>query len=111
MKKVLVIGGTRFFGRKLVELLVQDGHHVTILTRGQASNSIGETVEHILVDRNDEQAFAQALEGRSFDLVYDNICYSPNEARAFCELFNGRIGKLDFHFHTIDIRSRRKDAS
>ena len=96
MKKVLVLGGTRFFGRKLVELLVQDGHHVTILTRGQANNSIGKTVEHILVDRNDEQAFAQALEGRSFDLVYDNICYSPNEARAFCELFNGRIGKLIF---------------
>ena len=34
MKKILVLGGTRFFGRKLVERLLKEGHDVTIMTRG-----------------------------------------------------------------------------
>lgn len=34
LKKVLVLGGTRFFGKHLVETLLQDGHDVTIATRG-----------------------------------------------------------------------------
>ena len=96
MKNILVLGGTRFFGLRLVELLIKEGHRVTIVTRGQLRNPFGEQVEHIIVDRSDRVAFAKAVEGRHFDIVYDNICYSPNEAQAFCELFNGHIGKLVF---------------
>ena len=96
MKKVLVLGGTRFFGRKLVELLVGEGHEVTIITRGQLANPFGGAVRHIIVDRSDRQAFAKAVEGQYYDIVYDNICYSPNDAKAFCDIFNDRIGKLVF---------------
>jgi nucleoside-diphosphate-sugar epimerase len=42
MKNILVLGGTRFFGRKLVELLIDDGHHVSILTRGQSGSPFGD---------------------------------------------------------------------
>ncbi|MEK4231031.1 NAD-dependent epimerase/dehydratase family protein [Solibacillus sp. FSL H8-0538] len=94
MKNILVLGGTRFFGRKLVEQLIEEGHHLTIVTRGQTINPFGDEVEHIQLDRRDKEAFAAAVAGRSFDIVYDNICYSPNEAKAFCDIFNGRIGKL-----------------
>ncbi|WP_431028294.1 NAD-dependent epimerase/dehydratase family protein [Lysinibacillus sp. LZ02] len=96
MKSILVLGGTRFFGRKLVELLVAEGHDVTIVTRGQLANPFGEKVKHIIVDRRDTKAFAKAVEGQYYDIVYDNICYSPNEAKAFCDIFNGNIGKLVF---------------
>lgn len=96
MKKVLVLGGTRFFGRKLVELLIAAGHDVTIVTRGQLENPFKGNVKHIMVDRRNESAFRQAVEGLNFDIVYDNICYSPNEAKAFCDIFNGRIKKLVF---------------
>ena len=96
MKKILVLGGTRFFGHKLVELLLEQKHEVTIVTRGLSENPFGEAVEHIKVDRKDTAAFAQALENRTFDVVYDNICYSPNEAKQLCEIFNGNIGKLVF---------------
>ena len=47
MKKILVLGGTRFFGRKLVELLLEQKHEVTIVTRGMSENPFGEAVEHI----------------------------------------------------------------
>lgn len=49
MKNVLVLGGTRFFGRKLVELLLEDGHHVAIITRGQSGNPFGDQVEHLVI--------------------------------------------------------------
>ncbi len=96
MKKILVLGGTRFFGRKLVEQLLEEGHQVTIVTRGQLANPFGEHVQHMIVDRKDTDAFAQAMEGQAYDIVYDNICYSPNDAKAFCDIFNGKVGKLVF---------------
>ncbi|MGN7477832.1 NAD-dependent epimerase/dehydratase family protein [Solibacillus silvestris] len=96
MKKILVLGGTRFFGSKLVELLLKENHEVTIVTRGMSENPFGEAVGHIKVDRKDKEAFASALENRTFDIVYDNICYSPNEAKQLCDIFNGKIGKLVF---------------
>lgn len=96
MKKVLVLGGTRFFGKKLVEALLKENHQVTIVTRGVSANPFGEKVEHLQVDRQDHVAFKAAVAGRTFDVVYDNICYSPNEAKAFCEIFNDSIGKLVF---------------
>lgn len=96
MKRILVLGGTRFFGRKLVEQLLEEGHQVTIVTRGKMANPFGEHVQHITVDRGDKAAFAKAMEGQTYDIVYDNICYSPNDAKAFCDIFNGKIGKLVF---------------
>ncbi|KGR86141.1 NAD-dependent epimerase/dehydratase family protein [Lysinibacillus odysseyi] len=96
MKRILVLGGTRFFGRKLVEQLLEEGHQVTIVTRGKMANPFGEHVQHITVDRGDKVAFAKAMEGQTYDIVYDNICYSPNDAKAFCDIFNGKIGKLVF---------------
>jgi len=96
MKNILVLGGTRFFGRKLVELLIEAGHNVTIITRGQTGNPFGEKVEHIIANRLDKSELAHKVDGRFFDIVYDNICYSPNEAYEFCEVFNGKINKLVF---------------
>ncbi len=43
--KILVFGGTRFFGKKLVERLVSEGHDVTIGTRGKTEDNFGDTVK------------------------------------------------------------------
>lgn len=96
MKKILVLGGNRFFGRKLIELLVEQGHQVTMVTRGKSGNPFGDQVEHIVADRTKKADLEKLVDGRTFDVVYDNICYSPNEAFEFCEVFNGKIGKLVF---------------
>lgn len=95
MKKILVLGGTRFFGKKLVERLTKAGHEVTIVTRGKSEVPFDSHVSHIKVDRLDEAAFRGALEGQ-WDLVYDNICYSPNEAKVLCEILEGKTQKLIF---------------
>ncbi|MCQ4087101.1 NAD-dependent epimerase/dehydratase family protein [Saccharibacillus sp. JS10] len=91
-KQMLVLGGTRFFGKILVHKLLQAGHQVTIATRGTTEDSFGDQVQRIQVDRTDESALAAALEGRSFDVVFDNICYNADEARAAIRVFSGKIG-------------------
>lgn len=93
MRKVLVLGGTRFFGKKLVERLVDAGDDVTILTRGGLPNPFGDRVKHVQADRKDAAMFAQALGQSAYDVVYDNICYLPQEAEEAVKLFAGRVGK------------------
>ncbi|MFJ7730993.1 NAD-dependent epimerase/dehydratase family protein [Lysinibacillus sp. NPDC097231] len=93
---ILIFGGTRFFGKKLVELYLQNGHNVTILTRGQNVHSFGSQVKQLIVDRNDTNALSQALADTTWDIVYDNICYSPDEAIKICEILDGKTNKLVF---------------
>lgn len=96
MKKILVFGGTRFFGKQLVERLIAKGHEVTICTRGQAKNPFGEKVQHMIADRTSRESLSKAFANAHFDVVYDNICYSPNDAALLCDVFDNRIGKLVF---------------
>ncbi|KOS64733.1 NAD-dependent epimerase/dehydratase family protein [Lysinibacillus agricola] len=93
---ILVLGGTRFFGKKLIELCLQNGHSVTILTRGQSGNPFGTKVKQLVVNRDDADALSQALSSTTWDIVYDNICYSPNEAHKICEILEGKTNKLVF---------------
>ncbi|RAV08647.1 NAD-dependent epimerase/dehydratase family protein [Paenibacillus contaminans] len=92
MKSVLVLGGTRFFGKRLVERLIASRIDVTILTRGQTPDSFGDAVKRVQADRTDPEALEKALGGASYDVVYDNICYTPVEAEQAAELFAGRTG-------------------
>ncbi|EXG83235.1 NAD-dependent epimerase/dehydratase family protein [Saccharibacillus sacchari] len=91
-QNVLVLGGTRFFGKVLVDKLLEAGHAVTIATRGNTEDPFGDRVERIKVDRTDEAALAAATEDRRFDVVYDNICYTADEARAAIRVFEGKVG-------------------
>lgn len=93
-KNVLVIGGTRFFGKRLVEGLLDAGHAVTIATRGFTGDPFGERVRRLRVDRRDASAMARAFEGEAaFDLVYDQMCYSPRDAAISADVFAGRVGR------------------
>jgi 2'-hydroxyisoflavone reductase len=69
--KVLVIGGTLFIGRLLVEELVKAGHEVAVLHR-KPKHDYGRKVENIMADRNDADSLREALSGRRFEVVFDN---------------------------------------
>ncbi|MGA3019161.1 MAG: SDR family oxidoreductase [Bryobacteraceae bacterium] len=70
--KVLVIGGTLFIGRALVEELVKGEHEVSVLHR-KAKHDFGRRVDNIMADRNDADAMYEALSTRRFDVVFDNV--------------------------------------
>lgn len=94
MSKILVLGGTRFFGKRLVENLLQDGiHDVTVATRGNMPLDFISPVNHLKLDRSDDASLRHVASTGEWDIVYDNICYSPNEALAAVDAFDGRVGK------------------
>ena len=72
MARVLVIGGTLFIGRALVDELLERGDEVVIMHRGKGT-PFGDRVGEIRCDRNDVAAVRAALSGKKFDVVYDNV--------------------------------------
>jgi len=91
-KNILIIGGTRFFGRRLVRRLLDAGERVTIATRGRTADGFGDRVARIVVDRRDRAALQAAIAGRTFDVVFDQMCYTPLDARIAADVFAGRAG-------------------
>ena len=79
--KILVIGGTRFFGIHMVNELLAQGHEITIATRGVATDSYGDKVKRIFVERTDEESVRQALSGTHYDVVIDKIAYCSNDIK------------------------------
>lgn len=96
MKTALVFGGTQFFGKHLVNGLLARGVEVTIATRGQTPDDYGDRVQRLIVDREQKESIRAAVGDRTYDVVFDNICYSSNEAQAAVELFAGKVGRYVF---------------
>jgi len=80
--KLLVLGGTIFLGRHVVEEALAKGHEVTIFHRGKHGPDLFPDVERILADRD---GGLEALRGRSFDAVVDPSGYVPRVVRASAE--------------------------
>lgn len=79
--KILVLGGTRFFGIPMVEELIRQGHDVTIATRQMTKDHFGDAVSRIQVERMDPVQMEKALKGKHFDVVYDKIAYCSNDIK------------------------------
>ncbi|MEV0149852.1 MULTISPECIES: reductase [unclassified Nonomuraea] len=88
MKSVCVIGGSRYFGLRLVERLRDAGAAVTVVNRGSAPPPPG--VAHVVADRDDEEGLRAALGARTFDVVVDQVCYTPPQAAIARRVFGGR---------------------
>ncbi|MFJ1969145.1 NAD-dependent epimerase/dehydratase family protein [Streptomyces sp. NPDC087903] len=88
MEKICVIGGNRYFGKLLVKRLRAADHQVTVINRGSTLPPAG--VEHLVVDRNDEAALMAALGSCAFDVVVDQVCYTPVQAAVAARAFAGR---------------------
>ncbi|MEL6353477.1 MAG: NAD-dependent epimerase/dehydratase family protein [Cyanobacteria bacterium J06627_28] len=88
--KVLVIGGTRFIGVYLTKLLVEQGHEVTLLNRGNHPAPV-EGVESIVCDRKDPSALKAALASKSFDAIFDNNGRELTDTQPLVELFKGQL--------------------
>ncbi len=93
---VLVIGGNRFFGKKLSRKLIQDGHNVTLLNRGNLDDGFGNQVSRIKCDRTNSSELQKAVGHSTWDLVYDQVCYTAKEAQESKSIFDGRVGHYIF---------------
>ena len=64
--KIFVIGGTRYFGIHMINKLLEQGHEITIATRGKTPDSYGDRVNHIVIQRTNEESMREALQGKHF---------------------------------------------
>ncbi|ALC90803.1 hypothetical protein AM500_14155 [Bacillus sp. FJAT-18017] len=96
MKKALVLGGTRFFGVHLVESLLENDFEVTVATRGNTTPRFSKKVNLIVVDRTKPESVKRAFKNTKWDIVFDQICYTPNDALLAIEVFGEKTKKYVF---------------
>ena len=89
--KILIMGGTRYFGRRLVHKLLEKNHDVTVLSRGNVSDDFGSRVQRLKAHRGDEAAMSAVLAGHTFDVVVDQVCMTAHDAELSVKLFAGKI--------------------
>jgi 2'-hydroxyisoflavone reductase len=77
--RLLVLGGTFFLGRHIVEQARRRGHELTLFNRGRTDPTHVPGVEQIHGDREHDLSL---LEGRSWDAVIDTSGYLPRVVRA-----------------------------
>jgi 2'-hydroxyisoflavone reductase len=91
--KLLVLGGTLFLGRHVVEEALAAGYEVTTFTRGQSNAGIFPEAEHLVGDRDGDLA---ALRGRSWDAVVDTSGFVPRVLRQSAELLRDNVDRYVF---------------
>ena len=84
--RLLVLGGTKFLGRAIVEDALARGHEVTTFTRGETNPELFPEAERLRGDRDGDLS---ALEGRTWDAVIDTSGYVPRIVRASAEALRG----------------------
>ena len=72
--KTLILGGTQFLGREIVNAALEAGHEVTMFNRGKTNPGLYPDVEKL---RGDRDGNLEALKGRNWNAVIDVCGYVP----------------------------------
>ncbi|MCW2571897.1 MAG: NAD-dependent epimerase/dehydratase family protein [Frankiales bacterium] len=92
--KLLVLGGTSFVGRAIVEDALASGHTPTLFSRGKTGTDLFPGVERRTGDRDDgDYAF---LAVGSWDAVIDVTGYVPRHVAQAADELGDRIGRYLF---------------
>lgn len=81
---ILVLGGTQFVGRHIVQALLDAGHRPTLFSRGRTNTDLFPEADRLTGDRNDDLSQIEsavsdrAAAGRSFDACIDVSAYTRN---------------------------------
>ena len=66
--RILVVGGSSFVGRHIVQHAIDRGHDITLFNRGRTDPAAFPAAEHVTGDRNNDLS---ALDGRAWDATID----------------------------------------
>lgn len=91
--RILIIGGTVFLGRHLVESALGRTHEVTLFNRGKSNPGLFPQVETILGDREKD---VEKLRGRIWDAVIDTSGYFPRIVRLSAETLEPNVSRYVF---------------
>ena len=88
--RVLILGGTEFVGRALVDEALARGHHVTVLNRG--TREARSDVTALVGDRTASGGL-DALRDGEWDRVIDTWSWAPNAVTRAAEFLSDRAGR------------------
>ena len=91
--KLLILGGTVFLGRHLVEVGLAHGHEISLFNRGQHNPELFEDVEKL---RGDRDGGLDALRGGRWDAVIDTCGYIPRIVKESAELLSKAVDHYTF---------------
>jgi 2'-hydroxyisoflavone reductase len=91
--KLLILGGTKFLGRHVVEAALARGDEVTIFNRGLHNAELYPEVERL---RGDRDGGLEALRGRRWGAVIDTSGYVPRIVRESAELLADAVESYVF---------------
>ncbi len=100
--KLLVLGGTVFLGRHVVDVALERGHEVTLFNRGQHGADLYPQLEHLRGNRDPTigdglTALEHAVgSGRTWDAVVDTSGYVPRIVRASAEVLKNAVKHYAF---------------
>jgi len=93
--KILILGGTSFFGLETANLLQKEGHDVTVFSRRCPAPGLHLDIRQSRGDRTVEADLVRMSVDR-WDAVIDNICYNASDAEKAVRIFSGRVGLYVF---------------
>lgn len=88
--RILIMGGTRFIGVYLTQLLVEQGHEVVLFNRGNRPAPV-EGVQQITGDRTDEAQLKEKLSEEHFDAIFDNNGRELSDTQPLASIFKDRV--------------------
>ena len=105
--RIVVIGGSGHVGTYLIPRLVEAGHEVMVVTRGQRApyqpHRAWQSIQRVAIDRAAEEArgeFGMRIRALSPDVVIDMICFTLPSAQQLVEALRGHVQQL-LHCGTI----------
>lgn len=102
--RILILGGTVFLGRALVDAALDREHELTLFNRGRTNPNIFPGIEKLYGSRDSDLA---ELEGRHWDAVLDTCGYVPRVVRKSARLF----ARQSDHYVFISTLSAYADIS
>lgn len=114
--RIAVIGGSGHIGTYLTPQLVEAGHAVLCVSRGQRQpyqpHEAWASVEHVTLDRTLEEAagtFGSRISALKADAVIDLTCYRLESAQHLVEALRGNVehflhcGTIWIHGHSVEV--------
>ena len=104
--KLLILGGTIFYGRHVTEEALRRGYDVTLFTRGMHDTSNFEGAMKLVGERDGN---LEAISKGEWDAVLDTCGYVPRVVRQSAELLKGRVNNYAF-VSSVSVFSEDQDG-
>ncbi|MFW9924789.1 MAG: NAD-dependent epimerase/dehydratase family protein [Candidatus Thorarchaeota archaeon] len=100
---VLVIGGSRFSGRKILQILDEKGHDITVINRGVAEESTGipflknlkyqypSKIKVIHLDRKNHEQIKDKLRNNDFEAIIDTCAFNERDIQSIINIASDKL--------------------